>query len=517
MAQKRSKNQLRREKAKLRKLQGSKADVSTDTKVITNSIAADNINELERKKENQVNGESEIDRSIGSEIENRLQDETKKEDLAQKNTVKDEPTNSNMNTDELLADNFRHIFAKFNEQAPIQDRHQLREAAASSIEESSTDEDSSDDEIDKPLSRRQLRKRNKVSIAELKASTHKPSAVAWYDADAPDPYLCVALKTSFNAINVPAHWQQKKEYLSGKKGIELLPYQLPKYIRDTGIAEMRNYDPESLKKSQRERVQPKMGKLDIDYQKLYDAFFKYQTKPSNLRFGELYWEGREKAERNRESVFHIRPGVVSKRLKEAVGISLTDNQSVPPWITLMNLLGKPPSFRDCIIPGVDAPYDNNGYRFHNSNDLKHLLEQNWGSLEEAEDSEPEEESEEESEEKEEEIAEESSGENADGSVDYLREDDIKVADDDRDSEEPEKVVINEFSKYKPRAQKTNESGKLGELYKVLKEKAISGSDKDVDKKSGYDLQGESTGSEHDDKQDDAPRLVRNNNVEEFEF
>ncbi|KAL6019705.1 hypothetical protein ACNR90_003017 [Candidozyma auris] len=321
----------------------------------------------------------------------------------------------------------------------------------------------------------------------------------------------------FKSLRYNTCWQQKKEYLSGKKGIELLPYQLPKYIRDTGIAEMRNYDPESLKKSQRERVQPKMGKLDIDYQKLYDAFFKYQTKPSHLRFGELYWEGREKAERNRESVFHIRPGVVSKRLKEAVGISSTDNQSVPPWITLMNSLGKPPSFRDCIIPGVDAPYDNNGYRFHNSNDLKHLLEQNWGSLEEAEDSEPEEESEEESEEKEEEIAEESSGENADGSVDYLREDDIKVADDDRDSEEPEKVVINEFSKYKPRAQKTNESGKSGELYKVLKEKAISGSDKDVDKKSGYDLQGESTGSEHDDKQDDAPRLVRNNNVEEFEF
>lgn len=88
MAQKRSKNQLRREKAKLRKLQGSKADVSTDTKVITNSIAADNINELERKEENQVNGESEIDRSIGSEIENRLQIETKKEDLAQKTLLR---------------------------------------------------------------------------------------------------------------------------------------------------------------------------------------------------------------------------------------------------------------------------------------------------------------------------------------------------------------------------------------------------------------------------------------------
>ena len=26
-------------------------------------------------------------------------------------------------------------------------------------------------------------------------------------------------------------------------------------------------------------MQPKMGKLDIDYQVLHDAFFRYQTKP----------------------------------------------------------------------------------------------------------------------------------------------------------------------------------------------------------------------------------------------
>ena len=30
----------------------------------------------------------------------------------------------------------------------------------------------------------------------------------------------------------------------------------------------------------REKVRPKLGKIDIDYQKLHDAFFKWQTKPS---------------------------------------------------------------------------------------------------------------------------------------------------------------------------------------------------------------------------------------------
>jgi splicing factor 3B subunit 2 len=42
----------------------------------------------------------------------------------------------------------------------------------------------------------------------------------------------------------------------------------------------------SLKQKTRERVQPKMGKIDIDYQKLHDAFFRYQTKPSMSKFGE---------------------------------------------------------------------------------------------------------------------------------------------------------------------------------------------------------------------------------------
>ena len=35
----------------------------------------------------------------------------------------------------------------------------------------------------------------------------------------------------------------------------------------------------SLKTKMREKVRPKLGKIDIDYQKLHDAFFKWQTKP----------------------------------------------------------------------------------------------------------------------------------------------------------------------------------------------------------------------------------------------
>lgn len=33
-----------------------------------------------------------------------------------------------------------------------------------------------------------------------------------------------------------------------------------------------------------------MGKIDIDYQKLHDAFFKYQRKPKMTVHGDLYYE-----------------------------------------------------------------------------------------------------------------------------------------------------------------------------------------------------------------------------------
>lgn len=43
----------------------------------------------------------------------------------------------------------------------------------------------------------------------------------------------------------------------------------------------------------REKVRPKMGKIDIDYQKLHDAFFKWQIKPKLTIHGDLYYEVRE--------------------------------------------------------------------------------------------------------------------------------------------------------------------------------------------------------------------------------
>src|SRR3978361_1168788 len=104
----------------------------------------------------------------------------------------------------------------------------------------------------------------------------------------------------------------------------------------------------SLKSKQRERVQPKMGKLDIDYQKLYEAFFRHQTKPELTRYGEVYYEGKE----YETNLRHLRPGELSDELKEALNIP---PGAPPPWLINQQRFGPPPSYPALKVPGLNAP------------------------------------------------------------------------------------------------------------------------------------------------------------------
>ena len=217
------------------------------------------------------------------------------------------------------------------------------------------DDDIPDEEADKQpkMSKKKLKERNKLSIAELKAMVGKPDLVEWTDVDAQDPRLLLALKAHRNIVPVPSHWSLKREYLSSKRGVEKPAFALPKFISDTGIAEMRDavlekMDQASLKQKQRERVQPKMGKLDIDYTKLYEAFFRFQTKPELTRYGEVYYEGKE----YETNLKHLRPGELSDELKAALGMT---PGLPPPWLTAQQHYGPPPSYPSLKIPGVNAP------------------------------------------------------------------------------------------------------------------------------------------------------------------
>ncbi|KAF7859753.1 hypothetical protein EAF04_008832 [Stromatinia cepivora] len=212
-----------------------------------------------------------------------------------------------------------------------------------------------DEEADKEpkLSKKKRKERDKLSVAELKALVKKPELVDWTDTSASDPRLLVHIKSYRNVVPVPNHWSLKREYLSSKRGVEKPPFSLPKFIQETGIAEMRDavlekQDGASLKQKQRERVQPKMGKLDIDYQKLYEAFFRFQTKPELTRYGEVYYEGKE----YETNLRHLRPGELSDDLKDALNIP---PGAPPPWLINQQRFGPPPSYPSLKIPGLNAP------------------------------------------------------------------------------------------------------------------------------------------------------------------
>lgn len=253
-----------------------------------------------------------------------------------------------------------------------------------------------EDQIAKP-SKKAQKKARKIPLAELKANCKNPELVQWFDADAKDPYLTIQLKSQKNFVPVAAHWQLKREYLNGRRATDKQAFVLPKFIRDTGITDMRDTtkeDETSLKQRTREKVQPKMNRLDLDYQRLYDAFFKFQTKPRLFKFGDMYFEGRELDELD---VSKYRPGVISKELRHALGIQ--DNAPVP-WIQKYQMFGPPPSYPDLKIPGFNTNIDQETGVIEESIDqsgMGNVVKEHFGELIAYED-EPEEEEEEEEEE-----------------------------------------------------------------------------------------------------------------------
>lgn len=215
--------------------------------------------------------------------------------------VKPEPADS-MLTDEIDfkapgLEAFAEVFARFQlppdaSTTTVKSEPNAKGEIIYSDDDMASEGDSDDEKAAKPLSKKKARKMNRLTVAELKQLVKKPEIVEWTDVTAADPRLLLHLKSYRNTVPIPIHWSAKRDYLQGKRGIEKPPFQLPSYIADTGIATMRDAVKEkeatmSLKAKTRERVQPKMGKIDIDYQKLHDAFFKFQTKPPMTDFGEM--------------------------------------------------------------------------------------------------------------------------------------------------------------------------------------------------------------------------------------
>ena len=232
------------------------------------------------------------------------------------------------------------------------------------VEPTYYDDDDRDGDQKSPsvLPSRRQRLRSRYPLHVLRSLAPNPSCVEGWDSTAADPVLLVHLKSYRNSLPVPAHWSQKRQYLSGKRGIEKPPFQLPQFIRATGIEGMRQTgalddgDDSSakLKSKTRAALNPKMGKIDIDYQVLHDAFFKHQTKPRLSRFGEVYYEGKEfESDQSRQK---LRPGFLSAEAREALGmVGPGADLAPPPYLVNMQRYGPPPSYPNLVIPGLNAP------------------------------------------------------------------------------------------------------------------------------------------------------------------
>ncbi|KAL3925189.1 MAG: hypothetical protein SGILL_000581 [Bacillariaceae sp.] len=272
--------------------------------------------------------------------------------------------------------NIENVLRRFNERAlvvptasaVVSDEDQQQQEKDDDDDRSRGSDDSSDDDSDddeNQISKRKLREMMRPTVAELKRRVARPDLVEAHDITAGDPDFLIAMKGIPGTAKVPRHWGRKRKYLQGKRGFEKPPFKLPDFILKTGIAEIRDTVAEeeakqSAKQKNRGRVNPKMGNMDVDYGVLYEAFFKYQTKPTSLtKFGDLYYEGKEM-----ETSTDIQPGgPYSKRLLVALG--MPDNDSSPPWLFNMQRYGPPPSYPHLSIPGLNAPLPSGGtYGYH---------------------------------------------------------------------------------------------------------------------------------------------------------
>lgn len=266
------------------------------------------------------------------------------------------PDLTNVTEDHPLYEQFKNVLSRFED--PNKEDPSLKDPAKPEVyyddEMDIPDEEEEAEQLEQARkSRKQRKEETKLSVAELKSLVRRPELVEWTDTSSREPTLLVALKSYRNIVPVPNHWSMKREYLSSKRGVEKAQFALPKFIQETGIAEMRDavlekQDNATLKQKQRERVQPKMGKLDIDYQRLYEAFFRFQTKPELTRFGEVYYEGKE----YETNLRHLRPGELGEELKEALNIP---PGAPPPWLINQQRFGPPPSYPALKIPGLNAP------------------------------------------------------------------------------------------------------------------------------------------------------------------
>jgi splicing factor 3B subunit 2 len=309
-----------------------------------------------KKKKAKQQKQTDIAR-IQEELRTRLNAFMTSEPLTEATPVVDEvlPSESLLNKYKDVIDRFQMKGSRYYQRTEPEEDEELGESHlennAQIVNEKIGDEQNGHPkQEEKKLTRKQQKELLKNKLAQLKVLVDRPDLVESWDITAPDPLLLIYLKSYKNTIEVPKHWSQKKKFLQTKRGAFKRAFRLPEFIENTGISKLR--DPLSeisslkmIRQKIKERMNPRLGKIDIDYQTLHDAFFKYQTKPKMSLFGDIYYEGKEEDQRMRT----YRPGKLSPELRAALGIS---ENSPAPWLLNMHKFGPPPAYPTMKISGL---------------------------------------------------------------------------------------------------------------------------------------------------------------------
>ena len=320
-------------------------------------------------KNNKTNSKEYLLKLLNEESQNKNKNNSFKIEyqlLEEKNNNNISIMNKNNNLE--ISEEMKEVFDKFektieNQQKKIDSltKEKTEEPIDQKKVEKKEEKDESSSEYDnlnleeesRKKRKRRKKEEGKETLADLKSKAPYPEVVEPWDTNANDPELLIHFKCMPNTVPVPIHWAQNGKYLQSQRGKVRKPYNLPDYIEATGISRLRLIEIPvhiTLQQKTRRRMRPKLGRTDIDYQILYDAFFKYQTKKRLTKLGEIYYEGKEFDKRMRK----YKPGKISKNLRAALGISGT---TIPPFVQNMQRYGPPPAYPFLKIPGVNIPDD----------------------------------------------------------------------------------------------------------------------------------------------------------------
>ena len=188
------------------------------------------------------------------------------------------------------------------------------------------------------------RKRHRVSWETLKMQAAEKfgsaatEVVDEHDGNAVDPLFTVRMKLEPHTVPVPSHWKLQRTFLSRQADREEAVGIVPAEVAALGIEKIR-----ATKDKKANPNQVAFISCFITGTPLQRKSYQVELSPVGDVFYERKW--RSKA--------HHTPGVLSSRLRQALGIGPT---APPPWLYSMQAMRRlPPAYPDIRIPGLNAP------------------------------------------------------------------------------------------------------------------------------------------------------------------